>query len=107
MTDKVSRGVEPSVEVGVEKMLVDRCRCREGIEKQKYLTKNRSSIDPPNVEKLSRWEELARSIHQVLRCWQDYDKKKLRKLDRLLAIEKMPRRCRASFSKQFFKRRKT
>ena len=54
MTDKVSRGVEPSVKVGVEKMLIDRCRCQEGIEEQKYLIKNKSSINPPGVEKLSR-----------------------------------------------------
>ena len=78
----MSRGVEPPVEVGVEKMLVDRCRCREGIKEQKYLIKNRSSIDPPGVEKISRRQELARSIHQVLRYWQDCDKKKLRKLDK-------------------------
>ena len=78
----MSRGVEPSVEVGVDKMLVDRCMCREGIEELKYLIKNRSSIDLPGVEKLSRRQELARLIHQVSRCWRDCDKKKLRKLDR-------------------------
>ena len=55
----MSKGVEPSVEVGVEKMLFDRCRCREGIEEQKYMIKNRSSIDPPGVEKLLRRQELA------------------------------------------------
>ena len=78
----MSRGVEPSVEIGVEKMLVDRCRCREGIEEQKYLIKNKNSIDPPGVEKLSRRQELAQSIYQVSRCWTDCDKKKLRKLDK-------------------------
>ena len=76
------KGVEPSFEEGVEKMLVDKCKCREGIEEQKYLMKNRNSIDPPSVEKLSRRQELSRSIHQVSRCRRDYDKKKLRKLDR-------------------------
>ena len=54
MIDKVLRGVEPSVKVGVEKMLVDRCRCREDIEEQKYLIKNNSSINPLGVEKLLR-----------------------------------------------------
>ena len=56
------KGVEPSFEEGVEKMLVDGCRCREGIEEQKYLIKNRNSIDPPSVEKLSRRQELSRLI---------------------------------------------
>ena len=72
----MSRGGEPFVEKGVEKMLVDRCWCREGIEEKKYLVKNRNSIDPPSVDKLSRRQELAQSIHQVLRCKQDYVKKK-------------------------------
>ena len=41
------------------------------------------SIDPPGVEKLSRRQELSRSIHQELRSYQDCDKKKiLKKLDR-------------------------
>ena len=72
----MSRGVEPSIEVGVEKMLVDRCRCREGIEEQKYLIKNRSSIDPPSVEKLSRRQELSRLIHEIAL------RKRLKKLNR-------------------------
>ena len=42
---------------------------REGIEQQRVKFKNRSSIDPPGVEKLSRRQELSRSIHQVsMRC---------------------------------------
>ena len=63
---KVSRGVETSVEEGVEKMVVDRyryqgtnhqipdqnldrsSRCREAIEEVEAF-----SIDPPGVEKLS------------------------------------------------------
>ena len=41
------------------------------------------SIDPLDVEKLSRRQELSRSIHQGLRSYQDCDKKKiLKKLDR-------------------------
>ena len=71
-------------------MLVDRCRCREGIEEQKYLIKNRSSIDQPAVEKLSRRQELFRSIHQVSRSCRDCDiKKKLEELDRQLAVEEV------------------
>ena len=78
-------------------------RCRRGIEEQRNKIKNRSSIDPPGIEVLSRIQTQSRSIHQVLRCWRDCDKKKLRKLDRQLAIEEVL----ASFSKQFFERRKT
>ena len=45
-------------------------RYREGIEQQRIRFKNRSSIDSPGVEELSRRHELSRSIHQVLRrCW--------------------------------------
>ena len=40
------------------------------------------SIEPPGVEKLSRRQELSRSIHQVSRSCRDCDKKKLKKLDR-------------------------
>ena len=57
-------------------------RCREGIEDQFNRIKNRSSIDPLGVEKLSSIQTQSRSIHQVSRCRRDYDKKKLRKLDR-------------------------
>ena len=52
--------------------------CR-GIDQQKA---KKISINPPGVEKLSRRQELARSIHQVSRYWRDCDKKNLRKLDR-------------------------
>ena len=45
-------------------------RYLEGIKQQRIRFKNRSSIDPPGVEELSRRQELSRSIHQVLRrCW--------------------------------------
>ena len=50
-------------------------RYREGIKQQRVRFKNKSSIDPADVEELSRRQELFRSIHQVLRrCW-DYVKK--------------------------------
>ena len=51
-------------------------RCREGIEEQHIRIKNRISIDPPGVEKLSRWQELSQSSHQVSRRCQDCVKKK-------------------------------
>ena len=57
-------------------------RCRGGIEDQLIRIKNRSSIDPHGVEKLSSIQTQSRSIHQVSRCRKDCDKKKLRKLDR-------------------------
>ena len=50
-------------------------RYREGIEQQRIRFKNRSSIDPPSVEELSRRQELSRSIHKVLRRCQDCVKK--------------------------------
>ena len=78
----MSRGVEEAVEVGVEKMLVEQLRYRASIEDQLIRSKNRSSIDPLGVEKLSKRHELSRSIHQVLRSCQDCDMKKLEKLDR-------------------------
>ena len=40
-------------------------RYRESIEQQRINVKNRSSIDPPGVEELSRRQELSRSIHQA------------------------------------------
>ena len=50
-------------------------RYREGIEKQRIEFKNRSSIDSPSVEELSRRHELSRSIHQVSRRCRDCIKK--------------------------------
>ena len=79
---KVSRGVETFVKEGVEKLVFNRYRYRGGVEEQTIRYKNRSSINPPTIEKLSRRQELSRSIHQVLRSYQDCDKKKLKKLDR-------------------------
>ena len=51
-------------------------RYRASIEQQRINFKNRSSIDPPSVEKLSMRQELSRSIHQVSRRWRDCVKKK-------------------------------
>ena len=51
---KVSRDIETSVEEGVEKMVFDRYRYQGGVDEQTIRYKNRSSIDPPTVEKLSR-----------------------------------------------------
>ena len=78
---QVSRGIETAVEEGIEEMVVDkykyrggveegikemffdRYRYRGGVEEQSIRCKNRSSIYPPAVEKLSRRQELSRSIH--------------------------------------------
>ena len=86
---KVSRGIEIAVEEGIEEMVVDRYRYQGGVEEQSIKCKNRSSIYPPPVEKLSRRQELSRSIHQVSRSYRDCDKKKLKKLDRQQGIEEV------------------
>ena len=93
---KIRKIIKP-VEEGVEKMVFDRYRYRGGVEEQINRYKNRSSIDPPGVKKLSRRQELSRSIHQVSRRYRDCDNKKLKKLDRQQGIEEVSRRCRASF----------
>ena len=64
---------------------VDRCSYR-GTNQQKA---KKISIDPPGVKKLSRRQELSRSIHQVSRSCRDCDKKKLKKLDRQQGIEEL------------------
>ena len=51
---KVSRGVEKSVEEGAEKLVFNRFRYQGGVEEQTIRYKNRNSIDPPAIEKLSR-----------------------------------------------------
>ena len=56
---KVSRGVKTFVEEGIEKMVFDIYKYRGGVEEQIIRYKNRSSIDPPGVEKLSRRQELS------------------------------------------------
>ena len=86
---QVSRGIEEAIEVGIEEMVVDRYKYRGGVEEQSIKCKNRSSIYPPTVEKLSRRHELSRSIHQVSRSCRDSKMKKLKELDRQLAIEKV------------------
>ena len=62
---KVLRGVEKSVEVGVEKMAVDRCRCQACVEEQTTILRTEARLFDLAVEKLSRRQELSRSIHQV------------------------------------------
>ena len=64
-------------------------RCQGGVEEQLNKTKNRSSIDPPGIEKLSRMETHSRSIHQVSRNYRGCNKKKLKKLDRQQGIEEV------------------
>ena len=66
---QVSRGIEEAIEVGIEEMVVDRYKYRGGVEEQSIKCKNRSSIYPPTVEKLSRRHELSRSIHQLSRSY--------------------------------------
>ena len=66
-----SWGIEEAIEVGIEDLVVDSW----GIEKQRIRFKNRSSIDPPSVEELSRRQEFSRSIHQVSRRCRDCVKK--------------------------------
>ena len=92
---QVSRGIEEAIEVGIEEMVVDRYKYRGGVEEQSIKCKNKSSIYPPTIEKLSRRHKLSRSIHQVSRSCRDSKMKKLKELDRQLAIEKV--------SNQFFK----
>ena len=107
---KVSKGVETSVEEGIEKnglrqiQVSRRCRgtnhqiheqkldrstrCREAIEDAETF-----SIDPPIVKMLSRMQKHSRSIHQVSRSCRDCDKKTLKKLDKQQGIEQVSRRC--------------
>ena len=86
---KVSRGIETVVKEGIEEMVFDRYRYRWGVEEQSIRCKNRSSINPLAFEKLSRRRELSRSIHHVLRNYQDCNMKKLKKLDRQQGIEEV------------------
>ena len=93
MTDT---GIETAVEEGIEEMVFDRYRYRGGVKEQSIRCKNRNSIYPPAVEKLSRRKELSRSIHQVSRSCRDCDMKILKELDRQQGIEEVSRRCRDS-----------
>ena len=51
---KVSRDIKTAVEKGIEEMVFDRYSYRGGVEEQPIKCKNKSSIDPPGIEKLSR-----------------------------------------------------
>ena len=86
---QVSRGIETAIEKGIEEMVVNRYRYQGGVKEQSIKCKNRSSIYPPAVEKLSRRQELSRSIHQVSRSCRDSNMKKLKELNRQLAIEEV------------------
>ena len=56
---KVLRGIETAVKEGIEEMVFDRYKYRGGVEEQPIKCKNKSSIDPPAVEKLLRRQELS------------------------------------------------
>ena len=79
---KVSRGVETSVEEGVEKLVFNKYRYQGGVKEQTIRYTKKSLIDPPVIEKLLRRQELSRSIHQVSRSCLDCDKKKFKKIDK-------------------------
>ena len=86
---QVSRGIETAIEEGIEEMVVDKYKYQGGVEEQSIKCKNRSSIYPPAVEKLSRRQELSQSIHQVSRSCRDNNMKKLKEFDIQLAIEEV------------------
>ena len=104
---QVSRGIETAVEEGIEEIVIDRYRYQRGVEEQPIRCKNRSLIDPPAVEMLSRKQELSRSIHQVSRSYWDCDTKSLRSL----IDSKVSRGCQGgvelAFKSNFFKKWKT
>ena len=56
---QVSRGIETAIEEGIEEMVFDRYRYRGGVEEQSIRCKNRNSIYPLAVKKLSRRKELS------------------------------------------------
>ena len=56
---KVSRGIKQSVEVGVEKMVVNRRRCRASVEEQTTISRIEARSIDLAVEKLSRRHELS------------------------------------------------
>ena len=86
---KVSRGIETAVEEGIKEIVFDRYRYRGGVEEQPIRCKNRSSIYPPAIDKLSRRQEVSRSIHQVSRSYRDCDMKKFKKLDRKQGVKEV------------------
>ena len=85
----MSKGIDTTVEKGIEEMVIDRYKYQGGVEEQSIRCKNRSSIYPPTVEKLLRRQELSRSMHQVSRSHRDYDMKKLKELDRQYGIKEV------------------
>ena len=65
----MSRGVEPSVEVGVEKMLVDRFRCRENAHRQMQVSRRYRGTKIPNQEwKLDRSTRCREAIEKAGTC---------------------------------------
>ena len=60
------------------------------VDRSRKLDRKSTRLNSSHQE-LSRGQKLSRSIHQVLRCYRDCDKKKLRKLDKQLAIEEIGR----------------
>ena len=101
---KVSRGIEQSIEVGVKKKAIDRCRCQACVEEQITISRIEAQSIDLVIGKLSRRQELSRLIHQLSRRCQDCDKKKSLKARQIV-------RCRGgveqAFWKQFFEKRKT
>ena len=85
----MSRGIEIANEEGIEEIVFDRYKYQGGVEEQPIRCQNRSSIDPPVVEKLSRRQKLSRSINQVSTSYRDCDMKKLKKLDIQQGIEEV------------------
>ena len=82
VSSQVSR-IWPSTNTGVEQ-----------VSRYKNIRHKRwGLIDPPSVEKLSRGQELSRSIHQVSRRCQDCDKKKVGSS----TDSQVLRRCQANF----------
>ena len=70
---KVSRGVEQFVEVGVEKMVVDRCKCWSCVEEQTTNIKNRNSIDRPSyreaIKEARTFSIDPPGVEEVSRLW--------------------------------------
>ena len=97
---QVSRGIETAIEEGIEEMAINRYRYRGGVEKQSIRCKNRSSIYPPAVEKLSKRQELSQSIHQVSRSYRDCDMKKLKELNRQQGIEEVSSQLLKAFFRE-------
>ena len=97
---KVSRSVKKSVEVGVKKMVVDRCRCRACVEEQTTISRAEAQSIDLAVEKLSMRQELSRLIHQVSRTCQDCDKKKLKSSIDKPGVEEPLRLLKSNFSRR-------